>query len=195
MFFADTPELFGRELRILGAVSFDDDGKIIRWMDYWDGRSSNVKNVLKPTYPTAFADEVGSASGKIAQVSKTLADALAAGDVAAAAALFTPDAVYEDMALHSQILGKLALTRYLYRAIAKVPYGKDSKMVHVVGGDLGGGYEWAPAAAFPMKRGITAIALDGQGLISHFTTVYDSSLIEDPSYQALVTLSAEQPLP
>jgi hypothetical protein len=76
-----------------------------------------------------------------------------------------------------------------------VPYGKDSKMVHVVGGDLGGGYEWTPAATFPMKRGITAIALDGQGLISHFTTVYDSSLIEDPSYQALVTLSAEQPLP
>jgi hypothetical protein len=195
VFFADTPELFGRELRILGAASFDDDGKIVRWMDYWDGRSSNVKNVLKPTYPTAFADDVGNASGKIAQVSKTLADALAAGDVAAAAALFTPDAVYEDMALHAQILGKLALTRYLNRAIAKVPYGKDSKMVHVVGGDLGGGYEWTPAATFPMKRGITAIALDGQGLISHFTTVYDSSLIEDPSYQGLVTLSAEQPLP
>jgi hypothetical protein len=46
-----------------------------------------------------------------------------------------------------------------------------------------------------MKRGITAIALDGQGLISHFTAVYDSSLIEDASYQGLVTLSAEQPLP
>src|SRR5690349_12967980 len=52
--FADTPELFGRELRILGAVSFDSDGKIVRWMDYWDGRSSNVRNTLKPTYPTAF---------------------------------------------------------------------------------------------------------------------------------------------
>jgi hypothetical protein len=46
-----------------------------------------------------------------------------------------------------------------------------------------------------MKRGVTAIALDSQGLISHFTTVYDSSLIEDANYQTLVTLSAEPPLP
>ena len=60
---------------------------------------------------------------------------------------------------------------------------------------MGGGYKWTPAATFPMKRGIIAIALDERGLISHFTTVYDSSLIEDGSYQALVTLSAEQPLP
>ena len=176
-------------------MSFDDQGKIIRWMDYWDGRSSNVKNVLKPTYPTAFADDVGNATGKIADVSKKLNDAMAAGDAAAAAALFHPDAVYEDMALHSQILGKLAIGRYLSRAIAKVPYGKDAKMVHVVGGDMGGGFEWTPAGSFPMKRGITAIALDGQGLISHFTVVYDSSLMEDGSYQSLVTLSAEQPLP
>jgi ketosteroid isomerase-like protein len=193
--FADTPELFGRELRILGAVSFDNDGKIVRWMDYWDGRSSNVKNVLKPTYPTAFADDVGNATGKIAQVSKTLHDALANGDAAAAAALFTPDAVYEDMALHAQILGKLAIGRYLNRATLKVPYAKGSSMVHVVGGDMGGGYEWTPAGTFPMKRGITSIALDAQGLISHFTTVYDSSLIDDASYQAMVMLSAEQPLP
>ena len=68
-------------------------------------------------------------------------------------------------------------------------------MVHVVGGDMGGGYEWKPASSFPMRRGITSIALDSQGLISHFTVVYDSSLIDDASYQALVTLSAEQPLP
>ena len=31
----DTPELFGGELRILAAVDFR-DGKIIRWIDYWD---------------------------------------------------------------------------------------------------------------------------------------------------------------
>ena len=193
--FADTPELFGRELRILGAVSLDDQGKIVRWMDYWDGRSSNVKNTLKPTYPTAFADDVGNATGKIAQVTKTLSDALTSGDVAAVSAMFTPDAVYEDMALHTQILGKLAITRYLNRAIAKVPYGKGATQVHVVGGDMGGGYEWTPPSSFPNKRGISAVALDGQGLISHFTTVYDSSLMDDATYQALVALSAEQPLP
>ena len=31
----DTPELFGGELRILAAIDFD-DGKIVRWVDYWD---------------------------------------------------------------------------------------------------------------------------------------------------------------
>jgi hypothetical protein len=31
----DTPELFGGELRILAAIDFA-DGKIVRWVDYWD---------------------------------------------------------------------------------------------------------------------------------------------------------------
>src|SRR5439155_3425564 len=35
--FTDTPELFGGEIRILAAIDIM-DGKIIRWIDYWDGR-------------------------------------------------------------------------------------------------------------------------------------------------------------
>jgi len=190
--FADTPELFGRELRILGAVSLDTDGKIIRWMDYWDGRSSNVRNTLKPTYPTAFDDDIGNSAARIAQTAKALQSAFTSGDVAAASALFTPDAVYEDMALHTQILGRLAIARYLNRALGKVPYGRGSAMVHVVGSDQGGGYEWSPGPTFPMRRGIIALALDEHGQIMHFTTAYDSSLIDDPTYQALVLLAAEQ---
>ena len=31
----DTPELFGGELRILAAIAFA-DGRIVRWVDYWD---------------------------------------------------------------------------------------------------------------------------------------------------------------
>ena len=34
----DTPELFGGELRILAAVDFA-DGRIVRWVDYWDATS------------------------------------------------------------------------------------------------------------------------------------------------------------
>ena len=34
----DTPELFGGELRILAAIDFV-DGKIVRWVDYWDSSS------------------------------------------------------------------------------------------------------------------------------------------------------------
>jgi hypothetical protein len=65
-------------------------------------------------------------------------------------------------------------------------------MVHVVGSDQGGGYEWRPDPAFPMRRGIIALALDEHGQIMHFTTAYDSSLIDDPTYQTLVLLAAEQ---
>jgi hypothetical protein len=48
--FTDTPELFGKEMRIIAAVSFDNHGKVIRWIDYWDGRSSQIVTApLKPT--------------------------------------------------------------------------------------------------------------------------------------------------
>ena len=190
--FTDTKELFGNELRILGAVSFDEHGKIIRWMDYWDGRSSGVKNTIGPKYPTDFHDDVGNATGRIADTARKLEQAFAAGDADAAAAMFSPDAVYEDMALHSQVLGRLAIQRYLARSLGKLPYGAGASVAHVVGGDLGGGYEWRAGAAFPMKRGNTALSLDKAGKISRLTVVYDSSLFSDPDYQSLVLLSAEK---
>ena len=190
--FTDTPELFGRELRILGAVSFDEHGKIIRWMDYWDGRSSGAKNTIGPTYPTDFHDSVGNATGRIADTVAKLQHAFAAGNAAGAAALFSSDAVYEDMAMHGQILGRLAIQRYLSRALPKLPYGAGASLAHVVGADTGGGYEWRAAPGFPQRRGTTALELDAAGRITRLTVVYDSSLFGDADYQALVQLSAER---
>ena len=189
--FTDTPELFGRELRILGAVSFDDQGHIIRWMDYWDGRSSGAKNTVGPNYPTDFHDNVGNATGRIADACHNLQQAFTSGDAAAAADLFSNDAVYEDMALHGQVLGRLAIKRYLSRALAKVPYGQGAAVAHVVGSDQGGGCEWRAAPGFPQHRGNTALALDAQGKITRLTVVYDSSLFSDVDYKSLVALAAE----
>lgn len=191
VYFEDTPELFGKELRILGAVSFDDQGRIIRWMDYWDGRSSERKTAIGPNYPTDFHDTIGNATGKIADTAKALQAAFSAGDAKAAAALFSMDAAYEDMALHTQVLGRLAIQRYLSRALGKVPYGGSASLAHVVGGDLGGGYEWHAAQGFPQRRGDTAIELDKQGKISRLTMVYDSGLFGDDAYRQLVQLAAE----
>lgn len=191
VYFEDTPELFGKELRILGSVSFDDQGRIIRWMDYWDGRSSTRKTAMAATYPTDFHDNIGNATGRIADTAKALQAAFSAGDAKAAAALFSLDAVYEDMALHSQLLGRLAIERYLTRALAKVPYGGSASLAHVVGGDLGGGYEWHAAQGFVNKRGNTALELDKQGKITRLTTVYDAGLLADEAYRQLVELSAE----
>jgi hypothetical protein len=192
--FEDTPSLFGRELRILGSVTFDDDGKVVRWIDYWDGRSSVRQTAIQPTYPTDFHDNVVNASAKITSAANALQKALAAGDAAAATALFTFDAVYEDMAAHTRVIGQLQIERYLTRALPTVPYGAGASVAHVVGGDLGGGYEWnaAPSAA-PMRRGNTALELDAAGKITRLTTVYDSGLFPYDKYRELVMLAAEAP--
>ena len=150
-----------------------------------------MKNALKPTYPTDFHDDIGNATGKIHDVAAALNAAFAAGDAKAAAAMFSNDAVYNDMALHAQILGRAAIGRYLTRALAAVPYGKGAALAHVVGGDQGGGYEWRADASFPMKRGNTEIELDRDGKISRLAVVYDSGLLPDAQYHALVALSAE----
>ncbi len=95
------------------------------------------------------------------------------------------------MALHSQLLGRLAIRRYLTRALGKAPYGPGAALAHVVGSDLGGGYEWRAGPSFPMKRGDTALALDAQGRITRLTVVYDSSLLSDADYHAMAQLSVE----
>ena len=189
--FTDTPELFGKELRILGAVSFDDKGHIIRWIDYWDGHSSDRKTALTAAYPTDFHDNVGSATGRIADTAKRLQAALAAGDAKGAAAMFSPDGVYEDMALHTQVLGRLEIERYLARILPKAPFGAGASVAHVVGADAGGGYEWHAAPNFPQKRGNTALELDPKGAITRLTVVYDSGLFPDDAYRAAVALGAE----
>ena len=55
----DTPELFGGELRILAAVDFV-DGKIVRWVDYWDTlvvrRASTPSSVPRRHFPTDLKD-------------------------------------------------------------------------------------------------------------------------------------------
>ena len=95
------------------------------------------------------------------------------------------------MALHNQVLGRLAIQRYLTRALAKEPYGAGASLAHVVGSDQGGGYEWRAAPGFPMRRGATALALDASGQITRLTVVYDSSLLSDADYRSMAQLSIE----
>jgi len=43
----DTPHFFvAQELRALSPVTFDRQGKIVRWVDYWDGRSALFPNTI-----------------------------------------------------------------------------------------------------------------------------------------------------
>ena len=60
--FTGTPELFGGEIRILAAIDFK-DGKVVRCIDYWDGRSFGAEMAAKmrtppDKFPTNFDCDV-----------------------------------------------------------------------------------------------------------------------------------------
>jgi hypothetical protein len=193
--FVDTPAFFGQEIRALSSVTFDSNRKIIRWVDYWDGRSSLIPNTIGSTYPTDFRDSEQNASAAVVQAAQALQSAFAAGDAAAAVALMSADVVHEDSAAHTRVRGQFQARRYYARAFGQLPYGPGAALVHAEGSRQGGGYEWSAAPnAAPMRRGHTCIELDEAGKISRLTAIYDSSLLSYTAYQSLVGLGAEAPL-
>jgi hypothetical protein len=193
--FVDTPEFFKTEIRALSSVTFDSSHKIIRWVDYWDGRSSLTQYPFPSAYPADFKDSEQNADPAAVAAAQALQAAFAAGDAAAAVALMSPDVVHEDMAAHTRVRGQLQAQRYYTRALGQLPYGPGAALVHAEGSRRGGGYEWsaAPGAA-PMRRGHTCVELDEAGKISRLTAIYDSSLLTYPAYQSLAGLAAEAPL-
>jgi hypothetical protein len=97
----DTPAFFGYEIRALSTVTFDSNRKIIRWVDYWDGRSSLHQNTITSSYPADFRDSEQNAAPAVVQAAQALQAAFAAGDAVAAAGLMSADVVHEDMAAHT----------------------------------------------------------------------------------------------
>ncbi len=196
VFMTDTPEMFGGEIRAIAIIDLE-DGKIARWVDYWDGRGfGNVDlfrsmRVSDDSYPHDLgASTVTSRPGKIADAARELNAALAAGDADRAGGLFAYDARFEDMVLRTQIRGRAAITRYLQRAMSHLPYAQAS-IRHCVGTDQAGGYEWqAEGQAVP--RGAAALELDGEGKITRFTVVWDGSLLDDTAMTAAAAHTLER---
>jgi ketosteroid isomerase-like protein len=191
--FTDMPELFGAELRLLGAIDFK-DGKIIRWVDYWDSTIFDDELYLQMKtpaehFPTSFHEDeipVSAAPGMV-EASTRLQARLAAGDAVGAAALLSYDVVFEDMALRMQLQGRTMAERYLTASLPAAPYGVASSLRHVVGGRTGGGFEWIAPDANGVAGGITALELDKTGLISRVTTVYDGRLLATADHDLLVS--------
>jgi len=192
--FVDSPAFFSQEIRALSSATFDSHQKIIRWVDYWDGRSSLLPNTFT-TYPADFRDSEQNADPAVVQAAQALQAAFAAGDAAAAVALMSYDVVCEDMAAHTRVRGQIQAQRYYTRALEQLPYGPGAALVHAEGSSRGGGYEWsaAPGAA-PMRRGHTSIELDETSKISRVLAIYDSSLLSYTAYRSLAGLAAEPPL-
>jgi hypothetical protein len=199
VYMVDTPELFGGELRILAAVDFA-DGKIIRWVDYWDASSYDADLYARWRTPAEMfpADLKDSqvptqAAAELVAAATALHQAFQAGDARAAAGLMHADVVLEDRALRTQVIGRIEATRCLERILGDIPYGRSSQLRHVAGGRRGGGFEWtAPNAG--MLAGITALELDAGGLITKIASVYDSRQLQAGRKTALITASiAPQP--
>ena len=187
----DTPELFGGELRILAAIDFA-DGRIVRWVDYWDSATFDPGLYAQfrtpaDNFPTDLKDGRVStrAPGVLVHAATALQQALGAADASAAHDLLHTDVVLEDMALRTQVVGRIETVAYLGRVLDQVPYGRSSALRHVVGGARGGGFEWTAADGLV---GITALELDADGLITRITSVYDSRQLE-PARTALIAAS------
>lgn len=172
----DTPELFGGELRILAAVDFA-DGKIVRWVDYWDGTPFDADLYAQlrtpaDVFPRDLKDDAvpEQASDLMIDTARALHAALTSGDAASVSAMLHTDVVVEDMTLRARVLGRIEASLYLGRIIDTVPYGRGSALRHVVGGDTGGAFEWTAADGLV---GITALELADDGTIDRITSVYD----------------------
>lgn len=191
----DTPELFGGELRILAAIDLV-DGKIVRWVDYWD--SSSCDEALYSQFRTpadSFPKDLKEsqvptqASPEVVDAATTLQQALRSADSSAAGELMHTDVIFEDMALRTQLIGRIETVSYLHRVLGQVPYGRSSDLRHVVGGDKGGGFEWTAGPNADTLVGITALELDSDGLITRITSVYDSRQLDPADKAALVGAS------
>ncbi|HEV8173553.1 MAG TPA: nuclear transport factor 2 family protein [Actinoplanes sp.] len=188
VFVTDTPELFGGEIRTISIADLE-DGKIVRLVDYWDGREFGAElagslRVPAASYPHDLGvSTVTSRPGPIATAAAELTAAFAAGDTARAGELFSYDAIFEDMALRTQLRGQAAIVRYLGRALPGLPYARAS-VRHVAGAGQGGGYEWR-ADGQPVAAGAAALELSPDGKITKFTVVWDGSLLDDRAITAL----------
>jgi hypothetical protein len=112
------------------------------------------------------------------------------GNTAGAAALFSYDGVFEDRSLNMKVVGFPAINRYLARVNHKSPFGRGVKLGHVVGGDAGGGFEWASSSS-PVKTGAAALSINAGGQITRANIVYDGRDLSATSRNELAALTLE----
>ncbi|HJP73929.1 MAG TPA: nuclear transport factor 2 family protein [Pseudonocardiaceae bacterium] len=192
--FTDTPELFGRETRALAIIDFR-DGKVIRQVDYWDGRHFGLEafaevRVPSMEFPQTFGEDMvaSQCSPVLGEVAARLNAGLGKGDVAG---LFAEDAVLEDLALRTRIVGRQAIEAYVGRASAALPYGSGAAVLHIVGSEHGGGYEWRNDGVLA-DHGIVALELDSSHKISRFTATWDGAQLDDHAIAGLLADTIER---
>lgn len=163
VFMVDSAEMFGAEIRALAAVDFE-DGKVTRWVDYWNGLTWPAGHLRQLSAP--MPDDL--AESAVVQrpypAMRSAAERFMSGD----ASVLTADVEFYDHTLDRYLAGAGQVGAYLARALPQLPYGQGSVIRRV----LGGGYEWTARDGL---RGITALELDEQGLIVRADSIWDGS--------------------
>lgn len=184
--FTDSPELFGSELRIWGVVDVA-GGKIVRWVDYWDGRTMPAalyhQLQTRPVHPIRRL-----ADGFPALASSTgpLAEAFSQGHAAALVAALAEEAIFEDLPLHVSLRGRAAIAHFLTGALSQLPYGHGSRWADPLPATGSGGAEWTASPAWPSVRGLLAIGRDTSGQIERLAVMYDGRLTQDEQLLSLL---------
>ncbi|KAF5679998.1 hypothetical protein FHETE_540 [Fusarium heterosporum] len=192
--FEDTPTMFGSELRGIAALNME-DGKVVRQVDYWDGRRTPLAETR--TTDSRYLTDLGESAinrapnSTLQGIVDGLNKALSTGNSSAAAALFDVDAVWEDRTTRTLIDGRSTIGRYLARASSSLPYGADVTVRHVVGSAQGGGYEWTGRPDAAGRHGMTALKLNDKRLITWMSSWWDASYASDDTMTALVVLAIE----
>ena len=183
LFFTNTPEQFGHEIRGISVVDIH-DGKFIRWIDYWDGRHYGIEAVKGFRSPRSkFPHDFGwsrpgeHASPTLQRAVSELAQNLGDGDHRGAARLFDENGILEDLTLHTAVAGPQSIAGYLERAVSSLPYGQEARVRHVAGGNPGGAYEWTNSQG-PVPRGVSALQLNAAGQIVRLSSIWDGSLVD-----------------
>lgn len=191
--FADSPELFGHEIRAIAAVDVR-HGPFLREVDYWDGRRLGIAVVDAPrTFdlrsPTAHGEEhlAARSSPTLHRTLGRLRVALTAGDTAG---LFAEDIVFEGLAPHTECTGASAIGAYVSQAHTRLPYGVGIIVRRTLGRGRGGGYEWI-GDGFSGSHGIIAVDLDAADRITRFTTTWDAARLDDAARATLLTDTLE----
>ena len=196
VFFVNTAGAFGpSEIRAAATVNFH-RGRIVRWVDHWDGRHFGLANLSgaqlpHDQFPTDWRESVAGevASPIIRGVARRLNDALATGSADKAVALFAPDAVFEDEPAHLRLVGTAAIGGFLRRIGHGLPY-TGATVRHAVGSASGGGYEWSSTG--PVSRGVTALELGPDRRITRLTAVWDGSLVDEAYLTAIQAAAIER---
>ena len=180
--FTDSPELFGSELRILGIVDLE-EGKIMRWVDYWNGR----------TFPTSLYNQLRTPPVRLRYLPRVndnagIETAFSRGDVDALVAALATDAIFEDLTLKLTVIGRIEIGRFLKATIDRLPYGKASQWAYPLpAGGQSGGAEWQASANWPNVQGVMAIGRSPQGAIERMSCIYDGRLCSDDQLTPLLT--------